>query len=465
MIDCNMLFVDDDELIRRVVEREMENKISYTHTVSGPNEALAALELLKYDIVVTDLRMNGSGPLNDDIGINLVRTIKEMYPEMEIIVQTGYGSTDNMEKAMCAGAYDCLEKPYKIERLALMVERATESRRMRRELSALRQQVAFEYGFDGLIGSSPAMLRLKESMATIAETDSPVLIIGESGVGKSLVAKTIHHHSRRRKETLLTFDCASVAERLIDSELFGVTGRGNRSGRVTGWYQQTDKGSLIIKQVERLPLTSQGKLHSELFRATSLPEHDALERLADVRIFATNNIGWETAVSERGFLGSLAERLSANTLLVPALRDRIDDVPALAQKFLQNYASASKDITVAQFTGSALEKLMEHTWSGNVRELQNTVRRALALSSDGTVSPDDVFFTSDGGSGEGRANTSTLTVNGSLEMTYRARILKSLEDNHWNYSQTANELGIGRTTLWRKVKKYKLQRELLADQT
>lgn len=464
MIDSKMLFVDDDELIRRVVERGMQGKINQTTAVAGPNEALQELSQNRFDIVVTDLRMNGAEPLNDDVGINLIRSIKEMYPETEIIVQTGYGSTENVEKAIRAGAYDYLEKPYKVERLALMIDRATESRRMRRELSTLRQQVAFEYGFDGLIGSSPQMLRVKEAMVTIAETDSPTLILGESGVGKSLVAKSIHHHSRRRKESLLTFDCSSSADRLIDSELFGFNERGGRGGRATGWYQQADCGTLIIKQAERLPLTSQGKLLNELTRAVKLPVNDELARLADVRVIATNRGNLDTAISERGFMEQLAERLGANTLIVPTLRERNDDIPALAQKFLRNYAGDDEHGLRAQFSGGALEKLMEHSWPGNVRELQNTVRRSLTLSGGGAISADDIFFTGENGAHARSVSDSAMSVKGSLEMTYRARILKSLEDNNWNYSQTAQELGIGRTTLWRKVKKYNLQRDLLVDQ-
>lgn len=465
MIECKLLFVDDDEMIRRVMERGLSSQITSVTSVSSPDEARQALEKDRFDVVVTDLRMNGVSAENDAVGINLIRVIRERTPETEVIMQTGFGSLENVEKALRAGAYDYLEKPYKPERLIRMIERAMESRRMRSELASLRQQVAFEYGFDGLVGVSHSMQVIKEKITRAADCDMPALIAGESGVGKAHLARTIHHHSRRRRNALITFDCSATAERLMESELFGAreTRPGRSARKLQGWFQHADGGTLLIKHIEKLPLTAQARLLTLLDNAGATAVEDGAAVPVDVRLIATTTVDLQEAVREGSFMGQLLDRFAGLTLTPPPLRERRDDIADLANVFLRRQ---NTDKGIMKLAAPTLEKLMEHEWPGNVAELQNTIRRAVALAQDKVITADDIFFTTEGKGRQSRqvaASDVTVGTRGSLEMTYRARILKSLEDNNWNFSQTAQELGIGRTTLWRKVKKYNLKRELVAD--
>ncbi|MFQ5606930.1 MAG: sigma-54-dependent transcriptional regulator [Candidatus Zixiibacteriota bacterium] len=472
MIECRALFVDDDEFIRRVTKRGLENSIDKIVCVASVGEALKEMTEAAYDVVITDLRMNADTPESEMDGFQLIRTIRETYPNTEVILQTGYGSLVNVEKALRVGASDYIEKPYKIERLLLVIERALESRRFKRELAMLRQQVAFDYGYDGLIGETPYALRLKESIRQASEHERPVLIIGEPGCGKDLAAKIIHHHSTRRRGPLHILDCRATPERLIDSELFGRAGAGGRAAdsALNGLLEQARGGSILIKSIDALPRETQAKLVSVMRDGGVSGAADSPSISLDVRILATTSANLYELATQGRFLEELLERIGAVTIAVPALRQRKEDIQSLAESFLRTPKasdagrSGSSDLVL---TGEALEKMMGYAWPENVRELKNVVRRATALARASEIMPDDIFFSA-GCANIGRQSVaekaeSILNTRSSMEMTYRSRILKSLEDNNWNYSRTALELGIGRTTLWRKVKKFNLSKETLSD--
>lgn len=481
MIDCKVLFVDDDEFISRVTKRGLEKSVSQITCVGSTEEALKELSQTAYDVVVTDLRMNGDEPESDSDGYQLIKSIGEDYPNTEVILQTGYGSLESAEKALRMGASDYIEKPYKIERLILVIERALENRRLRQELSMLRQQVAFDYGYDGLIGDTAAALRLKEGIRQASEHERHVLLYGETGSGKDLAGKIIHHHSKRRKAPLYILDCKVTPDRLIDAELFGQTGSRprNRVSASSGMMEMANGGALMIKHIDLLPRQTQGKLLSAL-QTGKLPSGDESSGIAvDVRLIVTTTVDLNEYVAQAKFLGTLLEKIGAVTLTIPPLSARREDIHILAEYYLRACNSSSETTmtgttnpetsgkTDMTFSGAALEKMLDYDWPGNVRELMNVVRRASALSRSSEIMADDIFFTTrPGGAGrKGMAEKGATIMNSgsSMEMTYRSRILKSLEDNNWNYSQTAIELGIGRTTLWRKVKKYNLSKDMISD--
>jgi two-component system, NtrC family, response regulator AtoC len=469
MVECRVLFVDDDELIRRVMERGLSKLVTHAACVHSPREALLALDESQFDIVVTDLRMADHDSDTDLTGITLIKTIKERHPDTEIILQTGFGSIENAQRATRAGAYDYIEKPYKVERLIMLIERALQHRRLRKKVMLLKQQVAFDYSYDELLGDSMASLRFKEAIATAAEKDAFILISGAKGTGKSTAAKIIHHHSLRRRAPLLTFDCAGTPKRLIDSELFGAGNiqQGATSSRNNGLLSRAAGGTFILKDVEALPKEAQRKLFSVLQAGLNSEGHDSDATYSDVRIIATTSVDLATEAISGAFSAELLKLLEVTSIEAPTLSQRIDDILPLAKRFLRSVGISTSNTgndTEKHLSSAALEKLMKYTWPNNIAELKAVLRRASALAQSSEISADDIFFVNQNEATDVSSATQTLSASGSLEMTYRTRILKSLEDNKWNYSQTAVELGIGRTTLWRKVKKYNLTKELVGEQ-
>ena len=468
MIDCSVLFVDDDELIRRVMERGLSKHIKRVTCSDNPADALRAIDETSFDIVVTALRTNDPVSDADMSGIKLIQSIKEHHPNTEIVVQTGFGSLESAERATRAGAYDYIEKPYKVERLVMVIERALQHRKLRNEVMLLKQQVAFDYSYDGLIGDSVTTLRFKEAIARAAEKDTFVLISGEKGTGKSTAAKIIHHHSLRRKRPVITIACGETPQRLIDSELFGP----GSSHQITsspfsgGALANVTGGTLILKDIEKLPKDTQRKLASVLQACLQMDSNPTSEGHNDVRIIATACADLPESAIAGAFSTELLSLLEVTSIEAPALRDRTDDILPLARRFMKdaiNSAMDGSETTERYLSGAALEKLMNYSWPENVSELRSVLRRADALARTAEITADDIFFVSKDQPTEALVRTPALNSGGSLEMTYRARILRSLEDNNWNYSQTAAELGIGRTTLWRKVKKYNLSKGLVGE--
>jgi len=469
MEHIKVLFVDDDERNSRAVRAGLQDRVTQVDIAASYDEALARLGRETYDVVITDLRIASADDGND--GLALIRKIKELQPLAEIILQAGIGAVENAVAAMRAGAFDFVEKP-------CMIERALENRARRQELTTLRQQAAWEFSFDNVIGDSPTMRGLKDTMTRLAESELPALIVGESGVGKELFAKAVHFHSPRRKRPILALNCDAIPQHLIESALFGCL-KGpftTALGSQPGLFEQADGGTIILDEISAMPLEAQAKLMRVLQELEILPIGAGAPRKINVRVIATTNRDLSEMVIAKEFRDDLYYRLNAAPLVIPSLRDRREDIPTLAERFARA-ASANSP----RLSRGSLEKLVAHDWPGNMRELENTLRRACALARGGEISAEDIFFVSApvsmssvGMTRSFGADSGTPTpdfmmstgggdLSGSLEVTFRNRIVKSLRDNNWNFTQTAHELGIGRTTLWRKVKKYNLRRELIAQ--
>ena len=456
---ASILVVDDEAAISRTLTLMLGRAGYEVVTARSIDAARRLLNERTIDLVLVDLR------LGDENGLDLIRLIKQSYPEIESILLTAYGSIESTVEAMQAGAGDYVTKPFSDDEFLIRVNRALERRQMRQELVSLRQHVAMNFGFDNIVGISKQLLQVKETARRIAPTDITVLITGTSGTGKELFARAIHHHSDRRGGPLIAVDCSAIPETLMESELFGHT-KGSftsATGDRKGLFEQADGGTLFLDEVGNMPASVQVKLlrflqDSVIRRIGS----EATHRL-NVRIVAATNRDLGTLVAEGKFRDDLYYRLNVIPLVLPTLKERAEDVEILTDYFLRRIA---KEIGKPALTISreAVDKLQSHSWPGNIRELENTLKRAAALCSSQNLEAHDITFvaTDDSAGTFNRPTRTTLQLKGHLlDNNQRTLIVRALDENNWNYTKTAEELGIGRTTLWRKIKKYDLKRDLV----
>lgn len=455
-----ILAVDDEAAIRKSITMLLKAE-GYQVTEAGSvAEGLSALSKNSYQVVLTDLRMG------DGTGFDIIRKIKSDYPETETILFTAFGSIENAVEAMQAGATDYVTKPFSNEELLLKVRNVVERQIMKQELHSLRQHVAMNYGFDNIVGISKEITQLKETAVRVAPTDITILITGPSGTGKELFAHAIHYHSERRAGRFVAVDCSTIPETLMESELFG-----HRKGSFTsahrdkvGLFEQAHGGTLFLDEVSNMPKSVQVKL-LRFLQDSEVRAVGAQESIkVDVRIVAATNRELGAMVAAGEFRDDLYYRLSVIPLDLPPLRERAEDIEMLIDYFLRRISNelGRGPITI---TRRAVERMMAHNWPGNVRELENTLKRGAALCTTTELDVDDIMFIA--GDSPARADQlrptrSTLILkSGLLDNNQRTLIIRALNDNDWNYTKTAMELGIGRTTLWRKIKKYDLKKELL----
>jgi DNA-binding NtrC family response regulator len=453
---ANILLVDDDSGFQKTLEILLKNSGYRVITAGGLSEAIDRLKQNGLDLIVTDLKMN------DGTGLELLNKAKVLCPEIAVILLTAYGSIKNAVEAMRQGAYDYIAKPFNNEELLVLIEKALENKNIREELNVLREEIAFKYSFDSLVGVSPAMTQLKNLAARVAATDIAVLITGDSGTGKELLARAIHYHSERRKKKFVPIECTSIPETLLESELFGhvkgsfTTAYNNHKGL----FEEADKGTIFLDEIGDMPMTLQTKLLRVLQESEIRPVGSAISKKIDVRIIAATNRDLGKLVKEESFREDLFYRLNVLPVKIPPLRDRVDDISVLVEYFikLENKKNNSQKVSISRY---AMEKLFTHRWPGNVRELENTIKRAIALSQDGRIMDDDIVFISSEPSGN-KTRTLDITMNddvGTLEDNLKNSIERTLYANDWNFTKTAMKLGIGRTTLWRKIKKYEIKRK------
>lgn len=375
-------------------------------------------------------------------------------PFIEVI---GILSTNNIEKHryIQAGLFDLITDNCSLDDLTTILLKAAKAQKNKSELSVLKQFVAMNYGFDNLIGNSKQMTQLKEKIKKVSPTDISVMLSGPSGSGKSLTAKIIHHHSERRKQPFVTLDSASTPETIFDDILFGDT-ESNRPALLS----KADNGTLFIKDLHLLPTSTQHKL-IRFLHSYKLENSDITKKLS-VRLISSTNHNMNSLVNSGAFEKELFHLLSEVSISTPHLKERLDDIEPLAEYFVRkiSYETNRRMHTLSR---SALELLYNHHWSENIRELENTIKRASTLCRTSQIEENDILFIE---SANANSSTNRFTVdiasdqgNGILDEGQRSLIVKTLNDNNWNYTQTAQELGIGRTTLWRKVKKYDLKKE------
>ena len=433
-----VLIVEDDPHVLLGCQQALALEDIPSIGVSSAEEALAQVDSDFAGIVVSDIRLPGID------GLELLTRLKQRDASLPVVLITGHGDIGMAVGAMRDGAYDFMEKPFSPERLVDVARRALEQRALAREVSALRRQLAGRQALEQrIIGRSPAMQQLRELIANVADTNANVLIEGETGTGKELVARCLHDFSRRQSKQFVALNCGGLPESLFESEIFGheahaFTGAGKRR---IGKIEHADGGSLFLDEIESMPLNLQIKL------LRVLQEH-SLERLGsnqsvavDCRVIAATKSDLDELGKRGEFRSDLYYRLNVVTLELPPLRERREDIALLFEHFLQ-LAALRFDRAVPELDRQTLAALSAHDWPGNVRELRNVAERfALGLL---------VFKKS------GQADNNTLGFNEAVEAFERSLLSAALERHAGNLSQAAQTLGMAKTTLFDKVKKYGL---------
>src|ERR1017187_1745434 len=373
-----LLLVEDKHELRAMLRKALERAGHAVDEAPDGSSAVAKVRARRYMIVLTDLKLPGCS------GLDVLRETKQADPTIPVILITAYGSVEEAVTAMKEGAYDFIQKPVDLEHLNLLVERASQQQELLRENLLLREEYAERYGFPRIVGEHKSMQEATHQVQRVAATQSTVLLLGQSGTGKELFARAIHHLSPRRQHSFVALNCAAIPEGLVENELFGhergaYTGAGSRK---VGKMELANRGTIFLDEIAELPLSIQSKLLRVL-------EERCFERVGgtqlievDVRILAATNKDLRTAVEEKSFREDLFFRISAVPITIPAWADRGDDVFLLAEFFLERFRREFKKPDF-RFTKEALARLKEYSWPGNVRELQNTVERA-AILADGT---------------------------------------------------------------------------------
>jgi DNA-binding NtrC family response regulator len=450
---ANLLVVDDERAIR---EGCRDAALSLGFNAYAAESAEAAFRLLdahSIDVVLLDLKLPGAS------GLEALRQIKSRRPGAMVIIITGYASVNSAVQAMKFGAYDYITKPFSLHELKMLLEHVGEELRHHTERSALREKLQSKEGFGAIIGQSPEMEKLYRIIGKAAQSSHPILILGESGTGKELVARSIHFSGIYKDKPFIPVDCGSLVPTLIESELFGyVKGAFTGAARSKdGLLAIADGGTVFLDEIGELPLDLQSKLLRAIQEKEIRPVGSTKRIAINVRILAATNRDLETAVAEGKFRKDLYFRLNVLTLRIPPLRDRKQDIPYLAQHFLDRMDQIAG--VKRTLSDDALKALMAYDWPGNVRELENCLERACTMSSGpmlhlGDLSSavqDSRFHASE--SSSQRTGPKIVSI---AEMERQA-ILSTIDQLNGDKLMAARMLGIGKTTLYRKLKEYGCQ--------
>jgi two-component system, NtrC family, response regulator AtoC len=451
-----VLIVEDDRTMRELLQSQLSRRGFVPLLCDSADAALAVLRQEDVDAVVADHHMPGTS------GVSLCAELHENRPDVPVVVITGFGSLETAVAALRAGAHDLITKPFDIEQLVMTIERALHQRALEREVGRLRLCLADTARFGEILGSSQPVRRLCDLVGRAATSDATVLITGESGSGKDLVARALHERGPRQGGPFVALNCAAISEQLLESELFGhkrgafTDARENRPGLLV----QAGGGTLFLDEVGDMPPGMQAKLLRMLETRTMRPVGSDTEVPINVRFVAATNRDLESDVEEGRFRRDLFFRINVIQIAVPPLRTRGNDVLLLAQHFLERAATRSGK-AVAGFTSGAAQRLLAYSWPGNVRELSNAVERAVALTSFENVAPEDL---PDRIRDHKRA---VLVVGGDdpgaflpMHEVERRYVLHVLESVRGNKTAAAQILGFDRRTMYRKLERFGAARNL-----
>jgi len=445
-----ILVVDDEPIALQNLEHIMLKEGYQVLAVDSGVEAIKHLEKTEFDIVLTDLKMQ---PID---GLQVLEHTKQRFPDTEVILITAYATVDTAVDAMKKGAYHYISKPFKLEEVRHTVRTALEKRKLKKEVSELRAKVKEQQQVPLIIGKSPKILDLQKIIRQIAPTDCNVLILGETGTGKELVARAIHALSPRAEARFLAFNCGAFSEDLLANELFGHEKEAFTGARGVkkGLLEAASGGTVLLDEIGDMPLPMQVKLLRVLQEKRLIRVGGTEEIPVDIRVLAATNKDLKKEVRKGTFRQDLYYRLNVITLEVPALTDRRDDIPLLAYHFLKKFADAQSK-GVQKISDEVMDILMAYQFPGNVRELENIIERAVALCEGDTVQPNHL---------PPDLQQFTLRVHRprqreflTLEDQEKEYISWVLRKTKGNKTKAAEILGIDRVSLWRKLKKYKLE--------
>ena len=438
-----ILIVEDEEKLRRVLSLHLE---SLGHEVASTASAEEALRLApQFQLVLTDLRLPGMN------GLELLEAIQRQNARLPVIVMTAYSSVETAVEAMKKGAADFLPKPFSLDHLATVVRKALEVQRLREENARLREELGQRYRIENIIGTGPKMQEILAAVMRVAPTRTTVLLCGESGVGKDLIARAIHYHSPRAAQPFVKINCTTIPENLMESELFGYE-KGAFTGAVTsrpGKFEQADKGTVFLDEIGDVPPAVQVKL----LRVLQDREFERLgsnrTRQIDVRVIAATNADLRRALEEGNFREDLYYRLNVFPITIPPLRERREDIPLLAERFLRKFA-AETGSRVEEISPEAMQKLVEYHWPGNVRELENVIERSLLYADGKVLLPEHIrldYAPRRLNNGQAPAADGFLPEGMTLEQYEQHLIREALRRAGGNKSQAARLLGLTRNAL------------------
>ncbi len=455
---AQVLIVDDEEDHAEVMAealRRVGHVCTMVHDLSSAQDELGHG---RFDLIVTDLKMDG-----DEDGLAVLASAKQTQTNAETIMVTAHGDVPTAKAAIKGGAFDFIEKPIDLDVFRTLCGHAIRTVMQRGEIGDLRQRLDDQYGFEGIIGSSPAIRQVISDLQQIAPSNIPVLITGESGTGKELIAQAIHNNSKRSKGRFVPLNCAGLSESILEDELFGHV-RGAFTGADKdreGRFEYADKGTLFLDEVGDMPLVMQAKLLRVLNDGEMVRLGSNESRRVDVRLVSATNRPIDELVEDKEFREDLYFRIKGKAIHLPPLRHRREDIPLLARHFAKLYAEQN-EVPVPRFSDEALRVMMQYDWPGNIRHLINVVQSAsvAAMGNEGNTIelhhlPDEVSDSS--GDTIHHEGDGASTAGMSLEQIEKHAIRDALRLNHGNREQTAKMLGIGERTLYRKLKEYGLK--------
>lgn len=460
-MSARILIVDDEEIVIRSCLRILSDSCYVVDFVQDGWEALRKVDETDYDIVVLDIMMPKIG------GLEVLQHVKERHPDIDVIMMTGLSQIQTAVQAMKLGAFDYLPKPFDPDELKCVVDRALERRRLLQENRNLKNEVSSKYRFENIIGSSPQMQKVYRLIAKCAPTNSTVLITGESGTGKEMIARAIHYNSLRKDQPFVTIDCNTLSENLLESELFGHI-KGSFTGAVAnkrGMFDIANNGTLFLDEFGNIPLSTQAKLlrviQEREFRAVG----NTSTQKTNVRLVTATNKDLKAMVAEGAFREDLYYRISVFPVHAPALRERRDDIPALAFHFLKIFCNELEK-PVSEISEGAMSLLMNYDWPGNVRELENTIYRAVILTSDNIIRQAHLLNIIDTSArmdvevprtGEDLKRIKKIAREKSVEEIEKLFVQETLKRNASNVTRSAEETGMQRANFQALMKKYNIR--------
>lgn len=444
--DARVLVVDDEPMVCLALTNWLEEENYFAQAVEDGPQAVKAVREENWDIVLLDLRMPGMD------GMEVLKQVKEIAPQTVVIMMTAYASIPGAVQAMQEGAYDYIVKPLDVDQLTLMLKRIVEHQQLITENILLRKRLTEQYEYEDIIGRSEAMQEVFSMIKAVTDTNATVLITGETGTGKELVARAIHSNSSQRYGPFVATSCGALPETLLESELFGYE-KGAFTGAdrtKKGRFELANGGTLFLDEVGDISMKTQIKL-LRVLQEKSFSRLGGTEQIkVDVRLISATNRDLVAAIEEGSFRSDLYYRLNVVSIQLPPLRERIDDVPLLAAHFINKY-NVEFNKKFDRVDRKAMDFMMDYHWPGNVRELENVIERAIVIDQGPQMKVKHLPFCN---------IESPLTEEPrSLQEVEKSHIEKMLQRNDWNIAKTARLLNIDRSTLHKKIKKFGLERQ------